>query len=86
MRLSTLGSVTAPRPRLYLLEVDRYEAAIRLERARQIVRENIRYGYPVTQLHTVEVHDAEHDYVRATNAIAAAEASGVQRVRPARLP
>lgn len=47
---------------------DRYEAAIRLERARKIVRENHRYGFPVTPTHLAEVHAAELEYAAATAA------------------
>jgi hypothetical protein len=45
---------------------DRYEAAIRLERARQVVRECGRYGLPVNAQHTAELHAAEAEYDAAT--------------------
>lgn len=45
---------------------NRLDAALRLERARQIARENTRYGYPVTQQHVDAIHAAEHDYDQAT--------------------
>jgi hypothetical protein len=48
--------------------LDRYEAAIRLERARQRIRENTRYGFPVTLAHRTEVKDAEREYAAATTA------------------
>lgn len=48
------------------LLINRYLAAIRLERARQIVRELIRYGYPVTVEQVREVRDAERAYLAAT--------------------
>jgi hypothetical protein len=48
---------------------DRYEAAIRLEQARQQVRECSRYGFPTTRTHQDEVHAAELAYDAATAAI-----------------
>ena len=47
---------------------DRYEAAIRLERARLHIRENFRYGFPVTAVHLAEVQAAEREYASATAA------------------
>ena len=52
-------------------QVARYEAAVWLERARQIVRECQRYGYPVTLTDVNEVHDAEKAYNAATAAASA---------------
>lgn len=48
----------------------RLVAAVRLEHARQIVREHIRYGFPVTQQHVQAVHNAEHAYDLATATLA----------------
>lgn len=52
---------------------DRYEAAIRLEKARQNIRESDRYGFPVTRTHRDEVHIAEAAYDEATAAVQALE-------------
>jgi len=52
-----------------LFPADRYEAAIRLERARQVVRESTRYGLPVTRQHLAEVRAAEQIYEAATAAL-----------------
>lgn len=62
------------------LAEDRYEAAIRLEKARQNIREHLRYGFPVTRALTAEAQTAEAAYSRTTAAIAAAEAAGTPRV------
>lgn len=48
---------------------DRYEAAIRLERIRQLMRESSRYGLVVTRAHRDELHTAEVEYNAATAAI-----------------
>lgn len=48
--------------------VDRYEAAIRLERVRQQIRENLRYGFPITNTHMIEMQAAGREYVAATDA------------------
>lgn len=48
---------------------DRYEAAIRLERIRQQIRENARYGFPITNTHRIEVQEAEAEYDLATNVL-----------------
>jgi len=45
---------------------DRYEAAIRLERIRQTVREYLRYGVPVTAPHFEEMERANAEYDAAT--------------------
>jgi hypothetical protein len=45
----------------------RIEAALRLEIARQVIRESIRYGFPVTVQHMHAVHAAEADYDLATS-------------------
>jgi hypothetical protein len=45
----------------------RQAAAEALERARQIVRENARYGVPVTNQHYDAVRAAERDYDQASN-------------------
>lgn len=50
---------------------DRYEAAIRLEKARQNIRETDLYGFPVTRTHRDEVHTAELAYDEATAAVRA---------------
>jgi hypothetical protein len=52
---------------------DRYEAAIRLEKARQNIRETGRYGFPVTRAHREEVHAAEAAYNHATAVLQAIE-------------
>jgi hypothetical protein len=52
---------------------DRYEAAIRLERARQHVRELGRCGGTVTEVDANEVRQAEREYDRATRWIAFTE-------------
>jgi hypothetical protein len=52
-----------------LFPIDRYEAAIRLERARQVVRESTRYNFPVTSRHLAEVRAAEEIYEAATAAL-----------------
>ena len=49
-----------------LLIPDRYEAAIRLERIRQLMREYARYGYPLTVQHMAECRAAEAEYDAAT--------------------
>jgi len=46
--------------------VDRYEAAIRLERARQLMREAVRYGFTVTEPMAAEIRNAEAEYDQAT--------------------
>ena len=46
---------------------NRYAAAVRLERARQIVRECLRYGFPVTATDVAEVNAAEIAYDKATS-------------------
>jgi hypothetical protein len=46
--------------------INRYEAAVRWELARQIVRECKNYGFPVTLTDVAEVHAAERQYDRAT--------------------
>lgn len=46
--------------------LNRYDAAIRLERARQIIRENCRYRFPVTAQHLDAVQVAEREYNVAT--------------------
>jgi hypothetical protein len=48
---------------------DRYEAAIRLEKARQLIRESGRYGFPITRAMNDSLHDAEAAYGRATAAL-----------------
>lgn len=50
--------------------IDRYEAAVQLERARQQVRECGRAGITLTLVHQEEVQAAERAYTAATNAIA----------------
>lgn len=45
---------------------NRVAAAQRLERARQVVRENTRYGLPVTKPHLDAIQKAERDYDQAT--------------------
>lgn len=47
---------------------DRYEAAIRLERARATVRLGYRYNLPVTRTDIAEVVAAEEEYDLATAA------------------
>jgi hypothetical protein len=54
----------------HLFAPSRFEAACRMERARQIVRECKRYGYPVTPTDIHAVHDAERDYDLATAQLA----------------
>jgi hypothetical protein len=44
----------------------RQRAAKRLEVARQVIRENHRYGYPVTQQHYEAVRAADIAYNRST--------------------
>jgi hypothetical protein len=50
----------------WLVAARRYRAAEGLERARQVIRENVRYGFPVTQPQTDAVRFAEHEYDQAT--------------------
>ena len=52
----------------YKVTYDRYEAAIRLERVRQQIRENLRYGFPTTNTHMIEMQAADREYVAATDA------------------
>ena len=47
---------------------DRYEAAIRLERARQRLRELVRYGFTVTESDAAECVAAVQEYDSATAA------------------
>lgn len=44
----------------------RVKTALRLEIARQIVRESVRYGFPVTIQQVLAVRNAERDYDLAT--------------------
>lgn len=44
----------------------RLDAAENLERARQVIRENNRYGYPVTVAHREALHAADLAYDRET--------------------
>jgi hypothetical protein len=46
----------------------RFLAAEDLERARQVIRENQRYGYPISKPHGDAVHQAEQAYDEATRA------------------
>lgn len=46
---------------------DRYEAAIRMEKARQRIREANRYGFRVTQADAAELAQATAEYDMATN-------------------
>lgn len=48
---------------------DRYEAAIRLERACQLIRESERYGFPVSQRQAAEAEQASAEYDLATAAL-----------------
>lgn len=50
----------------WLVAARRFKAAQALERARQVVRENLRYGYPVTKQHGDAIHAAELAYDQAT--------------------
>lgn len=52
----------------YKPTLDRYEAAIRLERVRQQIRETLRYGFPITGTHREEMRLASEAYVRACDA------------------
>lgn len=54
-----------PRPRRARM-ADRYEAAIRLEKIRQQLREAARYGFTVTLPMANEVREAEAEYDAAT--------------------
>jgi len=47
---------------------DRYEAAIRLEKARQKLRELTRFGFPVTEADVAECSAAMREYESATAA------------------
>lgn len=53
--------------------VDHYEAAVRLERIRQQVREASRYGFTVTRTMRDEVSAAEKEYTVASLVVAIAE-------------
>ena len=54
-----------PRPR-FVAAIDRFAAAVALERARQVIREHTRYGFPVTRQHLAAVQAAESWYDRTT--------------------
>jgi hypothetical protein len=46
--------------------IDRYEAAVRLERIRQQMREATRYGFVITRAQVAEAAAAEAEYDAAT--------------------
>ena len=52
---------------------DRFHAAEKLERARQVVRENQRYGFPVTKQHADAIRAADFAYDLATRGWAVIE-------------
>lgn len=57
-------------PRLrFITPADRFAAARALERARQVVRETTRYGFPVTRQHFDAVRAAESWYDQTTAAL-----------------